>query len=128
MELLIQYARSLEALVERDSRYPLPVYGFMLSALQDAISRLEHPRHISGQELAEGFRKFTREQFGPMALSVMESWNLRSTDDLGVIVFNLIDIGLLTKTPEDRLEDFRDLYSFQDAFGGPYRYLSESQN
>lgn len=124
MEQLIQYARSLEALVQRDTRYPLPAYGFMLSALHDTISHLERPRHISGQELAEGFRLFAREQFGPMALNVMDAWNLRSTEDLGILVFNLIDIGLLNKTPEDRLEDFQDVYSFQEVFGGPYPYLT----
>ena len=126
MEQLIQYARSLETLVQRDNRYPLPAYGFMLAALHDTISHLERPRHISGQELVQGFRHFTREQFGPMASSVMEVWNLRSTEDLGVLVFNLIDIGLLSKTSEDRLEDFQDVYSFQEVFGGPYPYLSQS--
>ena len=126
MEQLTQYARSLEALLERDRRYPLQSYGFMLSTLNDTISRLPHPRHISGQELAEGFRRFALEQFGPMTLAVMKVWNLRSTDDLGHIVFNLIEIGLLSKTDEDRLEDFRQLYAFHEVFGGPYRYLPES--
>ena len=124
MEQLIQYARSLEALVQRDPRYPLPAYGFMLSALHETISHLDHPRHISGQELAAGFKQFAREQFGPMALNVLEAWNLRSTEDLGMVVFNLIEIGLLNKTTEDRLEDFQDIYSFQEAFGGPYPYLT----
>lgn len=124
MEQLIPYARSLETLVQRDARYPLPAYGFMLSALHETISRLERPRHISGQELAAGFKQFALEQFGPMTLSVLEAWNLRSTEDLGAVVFNLIAIGLLNKTAEDRLEDFQNAYSFQEAFGGPYPYLT----
>ena len=98
----------------------------MLAALNDAIGRLEKPRHITGQELSEGFRQFALEQFGPLTLPVLEKWNLHSTDDLGSLVFNLIEVGLLSKTPEDRLEDFRQIYSFQAAFGGPYRYISES--
>ena len=115
----------METLLERDQRYPLQAYGFVLATLNDAISRLEQPRHISGQELAEGFRRFAQEQFGPMTVTVLEAWHLRSTDDLGAVVFNLIEIGMLSKAPEDRLEDFSQLYSFQEAFGGPYRYLPE---
>ena len=125
MEQLTQYANSLEELLKRDVRYPLQAYGFMLNALHYALGRLEKPRHMTGQELAEGFRQYAVEQFGPMAMTVMEAWNLRSTEDLGSLVFNLIDVGLLTKTPEDRPEDFYQVYSFQEAFGGPYQYLPE---
>ena len=125
MEQLAQYVRSLEALLTRDHRYPLQAYGFLLTTLNDAISRLEKPRHISGQELAEGFRRFALDQFGPMTLAVLEAWNLHATEDVGAVVFNLIDVGLLNKTAEDRLEDFSQLYSFQEAFGGPYRYLPD---
>ena len=56
MQQVAQYVGSLETLLERDQRYPLQAYGFVLATLNDAISRLEQPRHISGQELAEGFR------------------------------------------------------------------------
>ena len=125
MEQLASYVKSLETLLARDNRYPLQAYGFVLATLNDAISRLEKPRHISGQELAEGFRRFALDQFGPMALTVLESWNLKSNEDLGALVFNLIEVGLLNKTPEDRLEDFEGLYGFQEAFGGPYRYLAD---
>ena len=97
----------------------------MLNVLNDVISRLERPRHITGQELAVGFRDFAVEQFGPMTKTVLDVWNLRTTEDIGAIVFNLIDIGLLSKMPEDRLEDFQQLYSFQEAFAGPYRYLPQ---
>src|SRR3989338_7360930 len=121
MEQLASYVKSLETLLARDNRYPLQAYGFVLATLNDAISRLEKPRHISGQELAEGFRRFALDQFGPMTLTVLESWNLKSSEELGALVFNLIEVGLLNKTPEDRLEDFEGLYGFQEAFCGPYR-------
>ena len=126
MEQLTQYARSLEALLQRDTRYPLQSYGFAMAVLNDTISRLPKARHISGQELAEGFRHFALEQFGPMTLAVMDAWNLRSTEDVGNLVFNLIEIGLLSKTADDRPEDFHQIYTFQEAFGGPYRYLPDS--
>ena len=126
MEQLTQYAKSLEALLQRDTRYPLQAYGFAMAVLNDTVSRLPKARHISGQELAEGFRHFALEQFGPMTLAVMDAWNLHSTEDVGNLVFNLIEIGLLSKTADDRLEDFHQIYTFQEAFGGSYRYLQDS--
>ena len=124
MEQLARYAQSLEALLTRDRRYPSQAYGVMLAALNDTISRLPQPRHITGPELAEGFRRFVKEQFGPMTLTVLKRWNLHTTSDLGAVVFNLIEVGLLSKTPGDRPEDFEGLYAFEEAFGGPYQYVT----
>ena len=126
MEHLQPYLQSLQTIVQRDQRYPLPAYACLLAALNATISALEKPRHISGQELSEGFRRYALDQFGPLTLSVLESWNLHTTEDVGTIVFNLIEVGLLNKTADDRLEDFSHVYSFQEAFGGPYRYISEA--
>ena len=40
--------------------------------------------------------------------------------DFGEIVFNMVEIGLLAKTENDSREDFRDGYSFEDAFRKPF--------
>lgn len=124
MEQAIECVKSLQDLLQRDKRYPLAAYGFMLSALHVTISALDRPRHVCGRELADGFRHLALEQFGPMTRTVLEAWNLKSTEDLGAVVFNLIDVGLLSKSPEDRLEDFCQLYNFEQVFGSPYPYLS----
>jgi uncharacterized repeat protein (TIGR04138 family) len=77
---------------------------------------LEEPRHISGQELADGVRKLALEQYGPMARTVLEHWGIHSTKDLGEIVFTLVDMGLLTKRDEDSQEDFHDVFDFEEVF------------
>jgi uncharacterized repeat protein (TIGR04138 family) len=117
-------AQRLDHLLTQDLRYPMQAYGVILSALHATISKLPQPRHISGPELAEGFRDYVLDQFGPMTLMVLNAWNVRSTEDVGAIVFNLVDVGLLTKTEDDRREQFEGLYDFQDAFGRPFPYLS----
>ena len=45
-------------------------------------------------------------------------------EDFGEIVFHLVEAELLSKTEEDRLEDFRDVYAFEDAFN-PARIWDE---
>jgi uncharacterized repeat protein (TIGR04138 family) len=47
---------------------------------------------------------------------VLGSWGIRSTDDVGAIVFNMIDIGQMRKTRADKREDFQGVYDFAEAF------------
>ena len=48
-------------------------------------------RHVSGQELLEGFRDYALAQFGPMASTVMKEWGLRNGKNVGEMVFLLIE-------------------------------------
>lgn len=106
----------LDRLRERNPRYHETAYLFVLSALHYVIERLSEPRHISGRELAEGVRDLAIERFGPMARTVLEHWGVRQTADVGDLVFALVDCGILIKQDDDALEDFRNVFSFDDAF------------
>ena len=72
-------------------------------------------RHISGQELCEAIRRYALSQYGLLAKSVLNHWGINSTGDFGEIVFNLIDIGQMRKTDNDRREDFDGVYDFDQA-------------
>ncbi len=84
------------------------------------IERLEEPRHISGQELAEGCRDLALEQFGPMARTVLEHWGIHSTEDMGEIVFALIECRVLVKQDSDSREDFQAVFDFDEVFDRDY--------
>jgi uncharacterized repeat protein (TIGR04138 family) len=111
------YHKKIEGILEKDSSYKFEAYTFVLAALHDTVSSLKKPRHITGQELALGLRKYALDQFGPMAKAVLHHWGMRQTLDFGKIVFALIDVQLLSKQPEDKLEDFEKVYEFDEAFG-----------
>jgi uncharacterized repeat protein (TIGR04138 family) len=72
-------------------------------------------RHVSGQELCQAIRRFAHEEYGLMAQCVLNHWGIKSTRDFGEIVFNLIEIGKMRKTPHDRREDFDDVFDFGEA-------------
>jgi uncharacterized repeat protein (TIGR04138 family) len=78
----------------------------------------DNSRHVSGRQLCLGLRDLAVHQFGVLARLVLAKWNIVSTEDFGRVVFALVDAGLLRKTDEDTLEDFRGVYDFEDAFGG----------
>lgn len=110
----------MHRLRERYPGYSDTAYVFILSALHYTIETLEEPRHITGGELAEGCRELAIDRWGLMARSVLEYWGIRSTRDLGAIVFALVECGVLVKQEEDALDDFEGVYDFATAFERDY--------
>jgi len=106
----------------RDGHYHERGYLFVLAALEFAQNRLPARRHLSGAELARACRDFALEQFGLMARTVLAHWGIGATEELGRIVFMLIDVGLLARQPTDRIEDFERVYDFEEVFRTGYRW------
>jgi uncharacterized repeat protein (TIGR04138 family) len=92
-----------------DDRYRVGAYEFVMNGLNFYFSKIGEKRHVSGQELSKGLLMFAHKQYGPMAQSVFDHWGLKSTDDMGNIVYNMIRIGLMNKQPGDSLDDFMDV-------------------
>ena len=109
-----------------DGRYAPQAYYFVFDALDYTIQRMHKMRHVTGRELLEGVRLYATENFGFMARSVLEEWGVRSTEDLGNIVFNLVEGELLSRTETDKREDFVDVFDFDDAFDQSFRKSLES--
>ncbi len=106
----------IQKLAERNLKYKLEAYSFLLSALHHTMKKINPPRHISGREFCKGILDYAIDQFGPMARTVLESWGIKSTLDFGIIVFDLVEVELMRKTEEDSLDDFKDVYNFDTAF------------
>jgi uncharacterized repeat protein (TIGR04138 family) len=130
---MLDPAHSIAKLLREDRRYTLDAYVFIFEALQYAQNELgmgaegpsepaperEEPspeRHVTGQELCEAIRRYALEQYGYMAKTVLNRWGIHGTSDLGEIVFNMIRIGHMRKTPSDARVDFDNLYDFETAF------------
>jgi uncharacterized repeat protein (TIGR04138 family) len=121
----LQFAEEiLDRLRAKNPRYDGKAYLFLLSSLQTVLDRLENPRHISGRELAAGVRDLALERFGPLARTVLEHWGIHSTEDLGEIVFALVECGILIKQDDDRREDFQGVFSFEEAFEQDYPWAA----
>jgi len=117
----LQFAEEvLERLRDRNPKFHGKAYLFLLSALHSVMEELEAPRHISGGELANGVRELALNQYGPMARTVLGHWGIHGTEDLGEIVFNMVECGVLIKREEDSREDFRGLFDFEEAFERDY--------
>lgn len=126
----MDFDSALDPLLARDARYARGAYHFVRDALDFTRDTLQNeavaavqPRkgqHVSGQELLDGVRRLALNQFGPMTFCVLEEWGIRRCEDVGEIVFNMIDAQILSKTDEDRREDFQGGYDFEEAFRRPF--------
>jgi uncharacterized repeat protein (TIGR04138 family) len=120
------FEEALALLLKEDPRYTAEAYWFVRASLDHTIRMLQKPdsgpaRHVSGQQLLEGLRLFALQEYGPMARTVLRTWGITTTQDVGEIVFNLVGKGVLGKTPEDRKADFADGYDFDEAFVRPFQ-------
>lgn len=119
---MIVFDAAVDLIREQDGRYAPEAFHFVREALDWKVSRLAERRHISGPELLEAVRHLAVERFGPMARTVLNHWGLAAGEDVGQIVFLLVEAGILSKTDEDRLEDFSGVMRFDDAFESEYRW------
>lgn len=98
--------RLLRWIAEEDNRFHPQAYHFVLEALRYTQSHFKKARHVSGQELLVGIARFSKDRYGSLAFMVLEEWGITQARDFGQIVFNLVEMGEVKKTEEDRIEDF----------------------
>jgi uncharacterized repeat protein (TIGR04138 family) len=123
----LNLTEAIEQIVQEDSRYDREAYHFVREGLDFTVRLLKkenfkgRDRHVSGQQLLEGVRQYALQQFGPMAKTVLDYWGVRSCEDFGEIVFNLVEKGVLGKTEQDSRADFKGGYDFDEAFVKPFQ-------
>lgn len=143
---MLDPAHPLADLLRRDVRYDFDAYVFVFDALKYAQEEMGYgvavdddgqiadageaddreageddpprERHVTGQELCEAMRQYSLQQYGLLARCVLDHWGIRSTSDFGEIVFNLIEIGQMRKTDQDRREDFDEVFPFDELLEG----------
>jgi uncharacterized repeat protein (TIGR04138 family) len=109
----------------REARFDERAYLFVLAALEFVQQRLPERRHLNGRELAEGCRDLALARYGVLARVVLEHWGLRTSADIGEVVFTLVDTGLLMSQPQDSKDDFLDVFDFHAAFDRDYPWNAE---
>lgn len=125
MSELRSFATGLKRILREDSRFRADAYLFVMAALSRTLAGLESPRHLTGAELLEGIRQEAARQYGPMARTVIEHWGIKNSLDFGEIVFKMVQVGILTKTDSDRLDDFADKDFFDNLFDSVSAYQLE---
>ena len=122
----VNFEEELEKILAKDSRYHRDAYLFVREALDHTQKMIGKPskkdeiRHVTGQQLLAGIRDYALLQYGPMAMTLLAEWGVRSCGDFGEMVFNMVECSLLAKTDRDTRDDFKDAYTFEQAFREPF--------
>jgi uncharacterized repeat protein (TIGR04138 family) len=125
--------KSLQEIADELSVYPIDGLIFVQEGLSFAVNKVHGEmvdpsanRHVTGQQLCQGLREYALAKWGLMARAVLNRWGIGCTLDFGRIVFALIDAGFMSKTEQDTIEDFRNVFDFKTAFDADYRIESKS--
>jgi uncharacterized repeat protein (TIGR04138 family) len=121
----------LAQVIRRDPRYAYEGYEFVLEALSHTQAMFERHQpdaeesagpehHVTGRELLLGVRDLALREFGLMARTVLHLWGVNRTEDVGEMIFNLIEAGRLSKTDSDSKDDFRGVYDLDRALTEGY--------
>ncbi len=124
-----EFSEIVDLILKEDDRYAKRAYYFLREALDFTVKERKKKmgknekkgNHVNGEDFLKGIRVYALEQFGPMVLTVFKEWKIGCCSDFGEMVFNLIEYGVLSKTDEDKKEDFFEVYDFEDAFAKPFQ-------
>ena len=113
----------VDAIVAKYPEYAPDAYFFMTQALDASVKRFRKPDsdpHLSAEELYLGFCATALEEYGPMALLVLEHWGIESSKDVGELVYNLIEFGVFGRRSGDYREQFRSLPPLRKLLDEPF--------
>lgn len=129
----VSFQEAVAQIVKSNPTYQPEAYEFIRDALEFTIkknrkSRPSETSDIPTAELLNGVRLYALKEFGPMAVTVLDFWGVRTSEDIGQLVFGLVDAGVFSKTDNDTLEEFRKGYDFDEAFLEPFRPAKKWSN
>ena len=116
---------AVEEVLKSNSNYSADAYYFLQEVLLQAVEKQRkvsggENKHVSGFELLESFRERMLKQFGPMSMTLLGEWGVSCTEDVGKMVFNLIEVGAFGKSKQDEEKDFVEVYDFEEVFVMPF--------
>ncbi len=129
----------LKEVMESAGGYSPACFGFIRDGLAHTVEMVhgnpedqtmlelgltDESRHVCGRELCIGLRDYAIERYGMMAKAALNKWGIHETIDFGNIIFAMVDYDLMRTTKDDCIEDFDDVYSFDDVFSDPARTRS----
>lgn len=100
---------AIAVLASTSSRYCREAYILIFEALSFARSQNRVGGHMAAAELNRSLLDYAWKEYGPLAPAVLSEWGVNSPEDVGELVYNLIEVNLLSASPSDSKADFQQL-------------------
>jgi uncharacterized repeat protein (TIGR04138 family) len=121
----VEFDRAVTAILAQDQRFAPEAFALVRDALNHTLESYSREQrgetnHLRGPQLLDGFRAYLLKHYGPMVPTILESWGITCTRDVGEIVFHLIAQQIFSQSDDDRIEDFENVFDFHTAFVTPF--------
>lgn len=76
-------------------------------------------RHLSIADICIAVREYAQFYFSDAkeAKECLAEWHVRTSEDVGTIVYAMVDAGLIKQSAEDSREGYAGLFTFEDLIG-----------
>ena len=106
-----------EDITAKDDRYNPRAYSVLMYVVRCLCGG---GKHATGEDIIEEFRETVLDHYGPLSYTVLLEWGVTRCEDIGEMMFNLVDSGRFAKDDTDTAESFAGGYDFKEAFLGPF--------
>ncbi len=106
-------------IVAKDARYHARAYALLMDVVRYLSG--DDQRHVAGADILDEFRERALDQYGPLAYTVLTEWGVSSTEDIGEMMFNLVEGRRIGRDANDTADAFAGGYDFKEAFLAPYQ-------
>ncbi len=124
--------KTIEEIAREDGRYDAGAIRFVYEGLGVTIQKIREeqgpesePKHITGEQLCLGLAQLAVGKWGRLAKMVFDQWRVRTTRDLGEIVYLMIGHKWMSAQEADSIEDFNDLFDFEQMFEKDFKFNSK---
>ena len=100
---------------KRDVRYSLDAYDFIFSVFNSLEKNREGKDDFSAKEITAAAVETANVKYGSLAPHTLASMGIKTTNDIGAMIFNLVDLKLFFKNDFDKYDDFED-FSLKSFF------------
>jgi len=92
---------------------------FPTSRRTGPVSEDKRIRHSTASDVCTAVREYARIYFNDSleASECLKAWRVRSSEDVGVIAFAMVEAGLLQMSSADSPQSFNGLFTFEDFVG-----------
>ncbi len=102
---------------QKDKRYPQEAFLYVASTLRRLLAEREasvakagEDSHVTGQQLTLYLRDSLIREFAFLAPEILSAWGITETMDFGNIIYDLVEVGLLSTSENDSRADFLNVF------------------
>ena len=106
--------RVIQDFFDQYGKYAPDAYEYVTRAVIGQVESLEKHRHLTALEVLQNLRRKLDDDFGWLAPAVLAEWKINCASDIGEIIYDLIEMQILSAAEDDKRSDFDIDFNLQE--------------